>query len=173
MSPRYAAPDLDPRVWRIRRNRKLAAFLCLPGLTLGTATLVGANAAGLFDTGVGRICTASAHVLPKAGSVTVRVYNASGVAGVASRTAAQLAAKGFRVGSIGNAPEARWFTGAPKVIHGIRGTDQAAVVASTMPGAVQISDGRGDSGVDVLLGGGPGVGAMHPAATQVVAPACR
>ncbi|WP_195908155.1 LytR C-terminal domain-containing protein [Nostocoides sp. HKS02] len=172
MSPRPAAPDLDPRIWRSRRNRKLAAFLCLPGLTLGTVTLVGANAAGLLDSRVDRICTASAHVLPKAGSVRVGVYNASGVAGMASRTAAQLATKGFRVVSIGNAPETRWFTGAPRVIHGTGGTDQAALVASSLPGAVQVSDGRGDSSVDVLLGAGPAVSAMRPAATHSTAPAC-
>lgn len=181
MSPRPTAPNLDPRIWRSRRNRKLAAFLCLPGLTLGTLTLVGANAAGLFDTRAPRVCAASAHVLPSAGAVTVRIYNASGVTGLAGRTAAQLTSKGFRVAAVGNSPEARWFTGAPRVIHGIRGTDQAALVASKMPGAVQASDDRGDSSVDVVLGAGwtakgstaaPAVGVASPQQTGAAAATC-
>jgi hypothetical protein len=172
VSPRPAVPDLDSRLWRTRRNRKLAAFLCLPGLTLGTVTLVGANAAGAFDTPVERVCPASARVMPRPAAVRVRVYNASGLSGVAARTAAQLKAQGFRVVSVGNAPEARWFTGAPRVLHGIRGADQAALVASTMPGAVQESDGRGDGNVDVLLGVAPAA-ARHPAATAATATPCR
>jgi hypothetical protein len=153
-TPPAAPPHLDHDTWRSRRNRRLAAFLCLPGLTLGAFSLAGATAAGLFSPRIEHVCTAAAPLLPSPRSVTVRVYNASGIPGLAARTAAQLKASGFRVIAVGNAPEAQWFAGAPTVVHGTRGTDQAALVASKVPGGIAASDGRGDATVDVLLGAG-------------------
>jgi hypothetical protein len=80
------------------------------------------------------------------------VLNATGRDGLATRVAAGLTRRGFKVGSIGNAPDSWTVTASAVVHHGPAGLDQAVLAASQIRGARLFDDGRPGTGVDVVVG---------------------
>lgn len=108
-----------PRMRRSRSRGRLVtgAVLAVAALTLGTwGTLqlidvfgdgdgTKADAAGNPACRPSTSATASATgSLPKPGSITVNVYNATAQGGLAKDTADALEKRGFKIGEVGNAP---------------------------------------------------------------------
>ncbi|MDT3396457.1 LytR C-terminal domain-containing protein [Streptomyces sp. B1866] len=104
--------------------------------------------------GAGR---APAGTPPKPADLTVNVYNATQRKDLAKRTAADLRARGFRVGRIGNAPaeydkkvkSAGLLLGSPAAARGA-----LPVLATQVHGAQTRSDGRRSDDVDLVIGDG-------------------
>ena len=86
--------------------------------------------------------------------ITVNVYNATGKAGLAGRTAALLKQRGFTIGTIGNAPAQlqNKVTGSAQVTGGSAGVKSMTVLRSEVAGAVPVTDKRKDASVDLILG---------------------
>jgi len=84
-----------------------------------------------------------------ASAVTLRVLNASPVAGKANEVATTLKSRGFTVSEVGNSPA---VTGVGQLTYGARGKAVAAFMALYLPGATMKQDTRADATVDVVLG---------------------
>jgi hypothetical protein len=85
-------------------------------------------------------------------SVTLRVYNATDKAGLATTVANALKDRGFTVGEIANDTSGRQVTGVGELRHGSLGKDKADYVRLFMPGAGDYPDTRADDTVDVVIG---------------------
>lgn len=145
-----------------RRRRRRAALVLTALVTLIAA--VGLYALAYFQgwlpgdgegTGDGEqvTATATAPALQPA-EVTVNVYNAAGTPGLAGNTSEALAAHGFDIDAVDNAPAG---TEAPEVAaihHGPEGEAGARLLATVVPGAQLVPDDREDAEVDLYLGGG-------------------
>ena len=91
-------------------------------------------------------------VLPKPGTVTVNVYNATNRAGLAKRTSAVLATRGFPIGHVANDPLGKSVKGVAEVRYGPSGEQGAKLLLYYVPGAVLVADQRTDASVDLVLG---------------------
>lgn len=91
-------------------------------------------------------------VLPKPGTVTVNVYNATNRAGLAKRTSAVLATRGFPIGHVANDPLGKSIKGVAEVRYGPSGAEGAKLLVYYVPGAVLVADQRTDASVDLVLG---------------------
>ena len=93
----------------------------------------------------------------KTSDVRVKVVNSTRTEGLARKTGRQLAARGFRVVSVGNVGGAKDApaTAAPKtyVRFGVHGQEQADVVVANLKRANLSPDSRNDSDVEVVIGG--------------------
>jgi len=85
-------------------------------------------------------------------TVTLRVYNATDTAGLATDVAKALGERGFTVGEIANDTSGREVTGVGELRHGPRGADNANFVRLFLPGAGDYPDTRADETVDVVIG---------------------
>ena len=85
-------------------------------------------------------------------SVTLRVYNATDTAGLATTVANSLKERGFTVGEIANDTSGRQVTGVGELRHGALGKKNAEFVRLFMPGAGDYPDTRADDTVDVVIG---------------------
>lgn len=86
--------------------------------------------------------------------VTVNVYNASGVTGIAGRTSEALSAQGYAVDTVADAPDDFETPEVAQIIHGAEGAEGAALLAELVPGAEIIDDDREGDGVDLFIGEG-------------------
>lgn len=85
-------------------------------------------------------------------SVTVNVYNATGKAGLASKVAAQLRDRDFKIGAVGN-QRLRYDATIGVVISGVNGRSEALSVQRNVAGLQYVTDiRRKDKTVDVILG---------------------
>ena len=84
--------------------------------------------------------------------MSLRVYNATDTAGLATTVANALKERGFTVGEIANDTSGREVTGVGELRHGPRGTDAADFVRLFLPGAGDYPDTRADATVDVVIG---------------------
>jgi len=91
-------------------------------------------------------------VLPKPGTVTVNVYNATNRAGLAKRTGAVLATRGFPIGHVANDPLGKSVKGVAEIRYGPSGEQGAKLMLYYVPGAVLVVDKRTDASVDLVLG---------------------
>jgi hypothetical protein len=91
-------------------------------------------------------------VLPKPGTVTVNVYNATNRAGLAKRTSAVLATRGFPIGHVANDPLGKSVKGVAEVRYGPSGAEGAKLLVYYVPGAALVADQRTDASVDLVLG---------------------
>ena len=91
-------------------------------------------------------------VLPKPGTVTSHVYNATTPAGLARTTAAALTARGFKVGTVANDPLGKSLTNVGEIRYGAAGKDNAALMRFYVPGAELVLDQRTDATIDLVLG---------------------
>jgi hypothetical protein len=85
-------------------------------------------------------------------TVTLRVYNATDTAGLATTVANSLKERGFTVGEIANDTSGREVTGVGELRHGSLGKDKADYVRLFIPGAGDYPDTRADDTVDVVIG---------------------
>lgn len=90
--------------------------------------------------------------LPRPAKVRVNVYNASGVAGLAGRTADQLEARGFKIGNVDNDPTGRDVTGIAEIRFGPKGERKAQLVLAYVPGATLVALDRPGTKVDLAMG---------------------
>lgn len=103
-----------------------------------------------------------------AGTVTVNVLNATGRPGLAAAVADRLRARGFRVGTVANAPSSRSVPAVAEIRYGARGAAAATAVARQVGGATLYVDGRPGLQVDLVLGDGwTGLRAPQQVATAV------
>ena len=140
--------------WRKHRMRQILAFVTLPGLLLGTATVSTAYSQGwLTPDPPTPACSPEVVPAPVRPSFVVNVLNATGRDGTAAAVAKGLSQRRFTVGGISNAPET-WYVTQPAVIHhGPQGLDQALLVQQQIPGAELFQDdGRVSKSVDVVVG---------------------
>ena len=91
-------------------------------------------------------------VLPKPGTVTTNVYNATDRAGLAKKTAAELKVRGFVLGRVANDPLGKTLATVGEIRHGSAGQANAALMAYYVPGAALVLDQRTDATVDVVTG---------------------
>ncbi|OIV36613.1 hypothetical protein BIV57_15255 [Mangrovactinospora gilvigrisea] len=98
--------------------------------------------------------TAAAASLPAAKSVTVNVLNATTRTGLAKDTADALKKRGFRIGKVGNAPDALngKVKGTAELLAGAKGAAAAKLVGAEAAGAQPKADSRTDTSVDLVLG---------------------
>ncbi|MET9320112.1 LytR C-terminal domain-containing protein [Streptomyces sp. NPDC003038] len=96
-----------------------------------------------------------AVVLPEPGQITVNVYNATPRAGLAKAVGDELKARGFIIGSVGNAP-ADFDKKVPGtgILLGSPKTDKAAysVLGTQLAGVTQQTDTRETADIDLILG---------------------
>lgn len=92
--------------------------------------------------------------LPKPAKVLVNIYNASGVSGLASRTASEVEARGFRIGQVDNDPTGRTVTGVGEIRYGPKGAKKAQLLAYYVPGATLVEVDRKGTKVDLAMGKG-------------------
>jgi hypothetical protein len=86
-------------------------------------------------------------------TVTLRVFNATSTAGLATTVAASLQGRGFVVSEIGNDPNPDLeVTGVGELRYGRRGAENAEFVRVFMPAIGDRPDTRADAIVDVVLG---------------------
>jgi hypothetical protein len=85
-------------------------------------------------------------------TLSVRVFNATDRAGVATTVAQALKDRGFTVAEVANDPSGRKVTGVGEVRHGPRGNDAAAYLGAYLPGAGDDEDTRATAQVDLVIG---------------------
>ena len=90
--------------------------------------------------------------LPKPGTVTSNVYNATNRAGLAKRTAADLGSRGFKISRVANDPLGRAVAGVAEIRYGTAGLANAQLMKYYIVGAVLVQDARTDATIDVVLG---------------------
>lgn len=88
------------------------------------------------------------------GDVSVNVYNATGRAGLAGRTAQALEARGFGVESIADDPENATIEEVGTVRFGPDGDRSALLLRESVPGLRFVPDAREGATVDLVLGDG-------------------
>jgi LytR cell envelope-related transcriptional attenuator len=141
-----------PPTWRARQLRRVAVFVCLPGILIGVCMGAVAFATGLLHHETRPCPVPVVRVVARSSFVTTVLNGSGSRPGLARTAATSLKHAGFRVGVVGNAPELRW-TDEPAVIwHGPDGLAQAQLVATQIPGAQLVGDQRAGTSVEVVLG---------------------
>ncbi|MGW2630422.1 LytR C-terminal domain-containing protein [Streptomyces chattanoogensis] len=169
--------DRYPRMRRPRHRRRIVLTLLAGACALG---LVGWGSLQLIDVFGGKAGTAQAapgkkkckpdetaeqarakaaarKALPKPGTLTVNVLNATPRSGLAKHTAEELEKRGFKIGKVGNAP-----AGYDKQVKGtgiVLGPRAAAqgplkVLGTQLAGAEQKTDNRKGTDIDLIIGSG-------------------
>ncbi|WP_127361429.1 LytR C-terminal domain-containing protein [Actinacidiphila soli] len=95
--------------------------------------------------------------LPEPGAITINVFNATSKSGLAKDTADQLAARGFKIGTFGNAPPEydRKVKQSALLLGGPKATAALKVVSAQVTGTVTKVDAkRSGTTVDVMIGKG-------------------
>lgn len=85
-------------------------------------------------------------------SVSLRVYNATSTAGLATTVANALKQRGFTVGDVGNDTSGRKVAGVGELRYGQPGKQPAAFVKLFVPGSSDYPDTRATAVVDVVIG---------------------
>lgn len=84
--------------------------------------------------------------------ITVNVYNATGPAGAARKTADELLKRGFKVNEVADDPEGATVDGVADIRYGPAGRDAARLLRKSVPGAELVADTRQGKEVDLVLG---------------------
>jgi LytR cell envelope-related transcriptional attenuator len=141
---------------RRRRQRTALVISALVLLLLGVFAYAGAYYQGWIpgsqDTAESTSSPTPTEEALQPGDVTVNVYNASGVPGLAGRTAEAVEARGFTVGSVANDPENATIEHAADIRHGPDGEEAAELLQAQVPGAELAPDDRESAEVDLVLG---------------------
>ena len=93
-----------------------------------------------------------ADSLPAPSKVRVNVYNATGTAGLAGKTAKELGSRDFKVVKVANDPRDRKIAGVAQIRYGTKGVPSAQVLLFQAPGAELVNDGRKGRSVDLAMG---------------------
>lgn len=142
----------DDQIWRRYQFRHLAAFITIPALLLGSASIAAAYGAGLMSSEPVVVCQPVVALAPPMGSFKVRVMNASGVNGAGHTVSKDLTRRGFDVTDVSTAPRTLWVKGPARIYHGNAGLDQALLVAQTIAGAELENDGRAGTSLSFVIG---------------------
>lgn len=144
----------DDQIWRRYQFRHLAAFVTIPALLLGTASIATAYGTGLMTSDPKPpACQPLVVLAPAMDSFKVAVLNASGQDGAGHVVGRDLSRRGFVVGDISNAPRTLYVKAPARIYHGKAGLDQALLVAQTVDGAELENDGRRGTSVALVVGG--------------------
>jgi hypothetical protein len=111
--------------------------------------------------------TTPAPVAAAPAAVRVNVFNATERRGLATRVAAELKRRGFRVGRVDNDPLERRVTGAAEVRSSTVGAGAARTVSAQVGQVVAVPDQRKDASVDLVLGAA--FGRLQPVAAASAA----
>jgi len=84
--------------------------------------------------------------------VTLNVYNATGLTGLAAKAATKLERAGFQVETVDNDPLGRTILTMGEIRVGPTGAAGAILVSKRLAGFKLVQDGRADATVDVVLG---------------------
>jgi hypothetical protein len=93
-----------------------------------------------------------ADELPSPSQVRVNVFNATGTAGLAGKTAKELGSRNFKVVKVANDPKDKKITGIAEIRFGTKGELSAQVLLFQAPGAELVNDGRKGKNVDLAMG---------------------
>ena len=85
-------------------------------------------------------------------AITLRVYNATDTAGLATTVANSLKQRGFTVGEVANDTSGRQVSGVGELRHGSLGKNNADYVRLFIPKIGDYPDTRADDTVDVVIG---------------------
>jgi hypothetical protein len=166
---------------RHRRRRQAAVFAVLVLLVLGTGTTAAGVYSGWWEWPPWQgepapvrtvvACPTPEVTAAAVADVALTVLNSTDRAGLAGATAAELTARGFTVGGVGNDPAPEPLPGTAVVRHGPEGLLAARTVAAQVDGATLQDDGRAGSAVELSLG--QAFAGLRPpeAAAAAVAPA--
>ena len=136
------------RRWRVR----LALFVTVPGLLLGTLTVATAYGSSVFRGG--DTCQPIVVSAPARDDVRIRVLNATDTDGVARQVARTLTERGFIVTEVDNADDRTYVKGVATIYHGSAGLDQALLLQRQLPESRLWPDGRDGTSVTLALGYG-------------------
>lgn len=95
---------------------------------------------------------AASSVLPAPKAVRVNVYNSTSKTGLASDTAKELAARGFKVAKVANDPLGKKIEGVAQIRYGPKGELSAQLLLMYVPGAEMVNDYRTGRRVDLSTG---------------------
>jgi LCP family protein required for cell wall assembly len=117
----------------------------------GTAPIPTTTTAPATDSGSGGSVTTGGTSAPavRAGDVSVKVLNASGVQGAAGTTSEQLSQKGYVQGGLGNDPRGR--IDHTEIRYASADAAKAQLLATVVPGAQLVADSTLSSGTVVLV----------------------
>lgn len=144
----------DEQQWRRHQIRQIAVLVTLPAMVIGTGSIAAAWGSGLMDRSPTRVCEPVVVDAPAKDTFDVRVLNASGVAGVATRVGRDFGKRGFHVVVASSAPPELYVPGVANIYYGRAGLDQALLVAQQVDGAQLRDDGRSGTTVTLVLGDG-------------------
>ncbi|WP_404380166.1 LytR C-terminal domain-containing protein [Knoellia locipacati] len=143
----------DEQIWRRYQFRHLAAFITIPAVILGTASIATAYGTGLMSSDPAPpACQPVVVAAPPAASFRIKVLNASGQNGAASLVAKNLARRGFTVVEASSAPRTLYVRAPVRIYHGRAGLDHALLAAQTVAGAELEYDGRAGTSISFVLG---------------------
>ncbi|MDO5740840.1 MAG: LytR C-terminal domain-containing protein [Ornithinimicrobium sp.] len=141
---------------RARRRAALVIASLLIGLLLVFAVALAAMQGWITLSGGGAAddvqqTTSAPAPTVKASDVVVNVFNATDTAGLASRAADGLRARGFAVDAVGN--DSVELEGVGVIRHGPTGLEGATLLKDSLPkGITLVADDRESTVVDLVLG---------------------
>lgn len=142
----------DDQIWRRYQFRHLAAFITIPALLLGTASIATAYGSGLLTPKPKVVCQPVVVLAPAMNSFKITVLNSSGLDGAGHTVGRDLTRRGFVVPTVSTAPRGLYVKAPARIYHGNAGLDQALLVAQTVGGAELENDGRKGTGVTFVIG---------------------
>lgn len=140
--------------YKRKRRRRLLAFITLPGLVLGTATIATAYGTGLIGQPDVVACTATSAPAPERESFEIELLNSNDTDGLAGEVSTTLEERGFDIASVGNADSSVYIKDVAVIYHGPDGLDNALLLQKQIPGAKLWNDNRTDGSVRLVLGYG-------------------
>ena len=144
-------------IYRRRRRRRAIFTMTLISVTLlGSIVYASSYVQGWVPHAssasvVNASCTSTSQAL-KPADVAVNVYNATARTGLAATVARSLTGQGFKVLTTDNDPLGKTVLAVGEIRHGPSGLEGAKLVATRLPGATLVQDGRLDATVDLVAG---------------------
>ncbi|MEU6815822.1 LytR C-terminal domain-containing protein [Streptomyces sp. NPDC046860] len=178
--------DTYPRMRPPRRRGRLVAAVVASVAALGVAGWGTLQLIDVFTGGDGSVSghaadcrtktkaasAAPVRALPKPGTITVNVYNATTRSGLAKQTADELKKRGFKIGDVGNADKQfdKKVKGTGLLIGPAAALDTTLPVLSTqLTGAERRTDAaRKNATLDLVIGDGFKTLTQRPAADSAV-----
>jgi hypothetical protein len=135
------------------------AVLVVAGLVFGVMNLFSSgpatNASSTPDASASPCVTvtlATSKVLPAPKDVKLNVYNSTSKTGLASDTAKELSARGFKIMRIANDPVGKKIPGVAQIRYGPKGERSAQLLLIYVPGAEMVNDYRTGPRIDLSTG---------------------
>jgi hypothetical protein len=162
---------MDPdRARSLRRRHMHERQAVIFGILLAALAVIGLGAAAVYTDSVdvpffdkqfaaeptptpkleSTTCPPKGALPVKYSKIKVNVYNGTATAGLASRTAADLKERKFKIGKTTNAPVQ--YRGVARINFGAKGAAAAYTLAAHVPDALLKIDARTNSTVDLTLG---------------------